>query len=133
MAVPTAAAPGKNRSLRGPPVSSCADLGDSQTDAVDITERQQSPTNGEGLTLSFSSNNPFRNRLSGASPSPRSAEAAQPNFPFPNMSKNPFLDPNDGGVNNKTATNGNGVALADDIFVSVTVLGEHYEWRSWCK
>jgi hypothetical protein len=90
------------------------------------TEAQRSPSDAPG-NLNINSNNPFRNRMSAASPSPRSPDPTAQQFPFPTttaMSKNPFLDPSESSAPAPGAavmTNGDGVALADDIFVSFTV------------
>ena len=91
------------------------------TDRERSIDQQPSPGLGPALSLSLSSNNPFRNR---ASPSRRSPDPTLQSFPFPNnnaMSKNPFLDPAEAGAKN-TAVDGNDSnsnALADDIFVSL--------------
>ncbi len=71
-------------------------------------QRQPSPGN-----LNLSSNNPFRNRLSTASQSPASATATQPDYAFPTMSNNPFLDPSESAVKSQGKP-----SVPDDIFVS---------------
>ena len=87
------------------------------------TEPAQRASNTAPANLNLNniaSNNPFRNRMSTASPSPRSPDPTVQQYPFPAMSRNPFLDPADKPAP-AVASNGDGVALADDIFVSLTL------------
>ena len=79
-------------------------------------DRQPSPS-----SLTFGSNNPFRQRAAGAnSPSPANEHAANRQFPFPTenrMSNNPFLDPEPNGA---SVVRGNKKPSDDlDIFVSL--------------
>ena len=116
MALPAAAASGRYIAIpRAPPVSGATIARFAILTTPDNVVRQASPT------LNLSSNNPFRNRLSANAPSPRIANPAQQQYGFPSMSKNPFLDPGEGGAkSNTTTTSSNDVALADDVFVSTT-------------
>lgn len=81
-----------------------------------MPDRQRAPV---GLTLNLSSNNPFRNRTGGTSPSPRNSPFLEsPAKPTRPVSTNPFLDDSDMTFGPSNANNKNTAALPEDLFVS---------------
>ncbi|EGP91215.1 uncharacterized protein MYCGRDRAFT_107149 [Zymoseptoria tritici IPO323] len=93
-----------------------------------VQDRRPSPV---GLSMNFSSNNPFRNRATSPLPLPRSASPHQSTFPQrplqPSqrpMSRNPFFDPSEperAPPRNKSVV-ANNFAGPDDIFSELSLL-----------